>query len=307
MTLVSNLPTGADVAVPSPETPPRTHGKRKRRGRVSPLTYTVLSFMAFISIFPFYWMYVVASNGSDVISKIPPSLTPGPHFGEVFSRIINADTTNHWMFLHAILNTFEVSAIIAISNVFFSALAGFALAKLRVPGKKNMLTFIVGTMMMPAQLGVIFMYMVMTWLNWISSYKALIIPALVGAFGVFWMRQLIDSQVPNELLEAARIDGASSFRTFSRIVFPAIRPAAFVLGLFSFLGTWNDYLWPSLVLQDPRKYTVQVAITQLSNSYTVDYQAIMGAALLGTAPLLVLFIFVGRRLVAGVMEGAVKG
>ena len=295
-------------SVPTEPSAMQRAGKRRSiTGRVSPLTYTVLAFMAFISVFPFYWMYVVASNGSDVISKIPPSMTPGPHFPDVYSRIINADTTNHWMFLHAIVNTLFVSAVIAVSNVFFSALAGFALAKLRVPGKKQMLTFIVGTMMMPAQLGVIFMYMVMTWLGWVSSFKALIVPALVGAFGVFWMRQLIDSQVPNELLEAARIDGASVFRTFTRIVFPVVRPAAFVLGLFSFLGTWNDYLWPSLVLQDPRKYTVQVAITQLSNSYTVDYQAIMGAALIGTAPLLILFVFVGKRLVAGVMEGAVKG
>ena len=279
--------------------------KPRRRSiskRVSPFTYVALTLMTFISVFPFYWMYVVASNGSEEISKIPPSLTPGGNFPNVVNTITQAVP-----FWHAILNTAIVSTVIALCNVFFSTLAGFALAKLRVPGKRGMLLFIIGTMMLPAQLGVIFMYMVMTWLGWVSSYKALIVPALVGAFGVFWMRQLIDSQVPNELLEAARIDGASVFRTFTRIVFPVIRPAAFVLGLFSFLGTWNDYLWPSLVLQDPRKYTVQVAITQLSNSYTVDYQAIMGAALVGTAPLLILFVFVGKRLVAGVMEGAVKG
>lgn len=274
----------------------------RRRRRVSPFTYITLVFMCFISIFPFYWMFVVSSNGSEEISKIPPSLVPGSNFDNVVKQI--NDAVPFW---RAIANTLIVSAIIALSNVFFSALAGFALAKLRVPAKRQMLLFIIGTMMLPAQLGVIFMYVVMSWLNWVNDFKALIVPALVGAFGVFWMRQIIDSQLPNELLEAARIDGASIFRIFRSIVVPAIRPAAFVLGLFSFLGTWNDFLWPSLVLNDPERFTVQVAITQLNSSYTVDYAANMGAALLGTAPLLILFIFVGRRLVAGVMDGAVKG
>ncbi|NDB18274.1 MAG: carbohydrate ABC transporter permease [Actinobacteria bacterium] len=274
----------------------------RRRKRVSPFTYVILVLMCFISIFPFYWMFVVASNGSEEISKIPPSLVPGSNFDNVVQQI--NDAVPFW---RAIANTLIVSSVIALSNVFFSALAGFALAKLRVPAKRQMLLFIIGTMMLPAQLGIIFMYVVMSWLNWVNDFKALVVPALVGAFGVFWMRQIIDSQLPNELLEAARIDGASIFRIFRSIVVPAIRPAAFVLGLFSFLGTWNDFLWPSLVLNDPERFTVQVAITQLNSSYTVDYAANMGAALLGTAPLLVLFIFVGRRLVAGVMDGAVKG
>ncbi len=288
-------------------TPPvqRSSAERRaasRRRRVSPFTYVTLVLMCFISIFPFYWMFVVASNGSEEISKIPPSLVPGSNFDNVVKQI--NDAVPFW---RAIANTMIVSSVIALSNVFFSALAGFALAKLRVPAKRQMLLFIIGTMMLPAQLGVIFMYVVMSWLNWVNDFKALVVPALVGAFGVFWMRQIIDSQLPNELLEAARIDGASIFRIFRSIVVPAIRPAAFVLGLFSFLGTWNDFLWPSLVLNDPERFTVQVAITQLNSSYTVDYAANMGAALLGTAPLLVLFIFVGRRLVAGVMDGAVKG
>lgn len=296
--------TATRIPAPRPTSPEQgaSPAAKRRRKRVSPFTYICLVLMCFISIFPFYWMFVVASNGSEEISKIPPSLVPGSNFDNVVKQI--NDAVPFW---RAILNTFIVSAIIAVSNVFFSALAGFALAKLRVPAKRQMLLFIIGTMMLPAQLGVIFMYVVMSWLNWVNDFKALIVPALVGAFGVFWMRQIIDSQLPNELLEAARIDGASIFRIFRSIVVPAIRPAAFVLGLFSFLGTWNDFLWPSLVLNDPERFTVQVAITQLNSSYTVDYAANMGAALLGTAPLLVLFIFVGRRLVAGVMDGAVKG
>jgi cellobiose transport system permease protein len=276
--------------------------KKWKRGTVSPFTYGVLGFMVFLSAFPFYWMFVVASNGSDAISKIPPALVPGSTFPVVVQEII--DMVPFWQ---AIYNTIFVSTVISVFNVFFSALAGFALAKLRMPGKKQMLTFIIGTMMLPAQLGVIFMFMVMSWLNWINDFKALIVPAIVGAFGVFWMRQIVDSQIPNELLEAAKIDGASVFRTFMNIVVPAVLPASFVLGLFTFLGVWNDYLWPSLVLNDSNKYTVQVAITALNQSYVINYARNMAAALLGTAPLLILFVFVGRRLVAGVMDGAVKG
>ena len=276
--------------------------KKWKRGTVSPLTYGVLGFMVFLSAFPFYWMFVVASNGSDAISKIPPALVPGDTFPVVVQEII--DMVPFWQ---AIYNTIFVSTVISVFNVFFSARAGFALAKLRMPGKKQMLTFIIGTMMLPAQLGVIFMFMVMSWLNWINDFKALIVPAIVGAFGVFWMRQIVDSQIPNELLEAAKIDGASVFRTFMNIVVPAVLPASFVLGLFTFLGVWNDYLWPSLVLNDSNRYTVQVAITALNQSYVINYARNMAAALLGTAPLLILFVFVGRRLVAGVMDGAVKG
>jgi cellobiose transport system permease protein len=276
--------------------------KKWKRGTVSPGTYFALGLMVFLSAFPFYWMFVVASNGSDAISKIPPALIPGKTFPDVVNEI-----NSMVPFWRAIFNTMFVATIISVLNVFFSALAGFALAKLRMPGKKQMLTFIIGTMMLPAQLGVIFMFMVMSWLNWINDFKALIVPAIVGAFGVFWMRQIVDSQIPNELLEAAKIDGASVFRTFMNIVVPAVLPASFVLGLFTFLGVWNDYLWPSLVLNDSNKYTVQVAITALNASYVVNYARNMAAALLGTAPLLILFIFVGRRLVAGVMDGAVKG
>jgi cellobiose transport system permease protein len=135
----------------------------------------------------------------------------------------------------------------------------------------------------------------------------LIVPALVTAFGVFWMRQIIDAQVPNEILEAATIDGASVPRVFWSVVLPSIRQSAFVLGLFAFLAAWNDYLWPTIVLQSPEKFTLQVALTQLKPLYGLDYSLQMGGAFLATAPLLILFIFVGRRLVSGVMDGAIKG
>jgi cellobiose transport system permease protein len=272
------------------------------RKKLSIFSYAVLYFMGFISLFPFYWMFVVASSGSEEISKIPPSIVPGPRFFEVMNDVYTAVPFNL-----ALVNTVIVGTTIAVAQVFFSALAGFAFAKLNFKGRRSLILIIIGTMMLPSQLGIIPMFILMGNLGWIDTLYALIVPALITAFGVFWMRQIIDAQVPNELLEAASLDGAGVLRTFTKIVFPVIRPSAFVLGLFAFLGSWNDFLWPLLVLQTPENFTVQVAINQLKGSYTLDYALNMGGAFMATAPLLLLFIFVGKRLVGGVMDGAVKG
>lgn len=277
----------------------RNEGPRKR---VSLASYAVLYFMGFVSLFPFYWMFVVASSGSEEISKIPPSIVPGPRFLEVMNDVYTAVPFNL-----ALFNTIIVGTSIAVAQVFFSAIAGFAFAKLNFKGRRSLILIIIGTMMLPSQLGIIPMFILMGNLGWIDTLYALIVPALITAFGVFWMRQIIDAQVPNELLEAASLDGAGVLRTFVKIVFPVIRPSAFVLGLFAFLGSWNDFLWPLLVLQTPENFTVQVAINQLKGSYTLDYALNMGGAFMATAPLLLLFIFVGKRLVGGVMDGAVKG
>jgi cellobiose transport system permease protein len=277
----------------------RNKGIKKK---LSPLSYLLLAFMGFVSLFPFYWMFVVASSGSDEISKIPPSIVPGPRFLKVMADVYAAVPFNQ-----ALLNTLFVGLVVAVAQVFFCGIAGFAFAKLNFKGRKVLILVIIGTMMLPSQLGIIPMFILMGNLGWIDTLYALIVPALIAAFGVFWMRQIIDSQVPNELLEAASLDGAGVLRTFTRIVFPVIRPSAFVLGLFSFLGSWNDFLWPLLVLQTPENFTVQVAINQLKGSYTLDYALNMGGAFMATAPLLLLFIFVGKRLVGGVMDGAVKG
>ncbi|NDH65759.1 MAG: carbohydrate ABC transporter permease [Microbacteriaceae bacterium] len=258
--------------------------------------------MALLSMFPFYWMFIVASNGTEEVSKIPPALLPGPRFWTVIQHVYEVIDFNV-----ALWNTFVVGMIVAVAQVLFSALAGFAFAKLNFKGRRGLILFVIGTMMLPSQLGIIPLYMLVSGFGWIDSLNALIVPALVTAFGVFWMRQVIDAQVPNEMLEAASIDGAGVLRIYWNIVLPIIRQSGFVLGLFSFLATWNDFLWPNLVLQSPGSFTVQVAVQQLKASYFIDYALNLGGAFMATAPLLLLFVFVGRRLVSGVMDGAVKG
>lgn len=280
---------------------------KPRRGKprwqkVSIFGYITLSLVALVSVFPFYWMFVVASQSSDAISSPTPVLIPGNRFFTVIQHVYEVVPFNT-----ALLNTTIVGLTVAVAQVFFSALAGFAFAKLNFRGSKFLILFVIGTMMLPSQLGIIKLFMMVSEAGWLDSLLALIVPALVTAFGVFWMRQVIDAQVPNELLEAASIDGAGVLKIYWSIVLPIIRQSGFVLGLFSFLASWNDFLWPSLVLQSPGSFTVQVALPQLKAAYVIDYSLNLGGAFMATAPLLLLFIFVGRRLVSGVMDGAVKG
>ena len=272
--------------------------------KTSKLHYLMLTLITFLSIFPFYWMFIVSSNTDAEISKSPPSLVPGPRFLEVAQKVLNAEGV---YFSQALINTFIVGIAIAIAQVIFSAIAGFAFAKLNFKGRRFSILFVVGTMMLPSQLGLVPLFILVNNLKLVNTLYALIVPALVTAFGVFWMRQIIDAQVPNELLEAASIDGASVPRIFWSIVMPSIRQSSFVLGLFAFLAAWNDYLWPTVVLLSPERFTIQVALTQLKPLQGIDYSLQMGGAFLATAPLIILFIFVGKRLVSGVMDGAVKG
>jgi cellobiose transport system permease protein len=166
--------------------------------------------------------------------------------------------------------------------------------------------FVVATMAVPTQLGVVPLFILMSQLGWAGKLGAVIVPALVSAFGVFWMTQYIGQALPDELIEAGRIDGASMFQTFWHIGLPSARPAAAMLALFTFIATWTNFFWPFIVLdrQDP---TLPVALQLLQGSYFVDYSVVLAGVLLATLPLIVLFAFTGRHLVTGIMQGAVKG
>lgn len=264
--------------------------------------YVFLGLISILSFFPFYWMFVISSNDSSAINQRPPAVIPGGNFLNSVSQvneIIN--------FVLPLLNSFIVASLVALSQVFFSTLAGFAFAKLRFPGRNGLFLFVLATMMVPTGLGIIPFYLMMSNLGLINTLASVILPGLTTAFGVFWMRQTIDGGVPDELIEAARIDGASNFRIYRSVVLPSIAPTAGVLGLFGFLAAWNDFMWPLLSLNSPENFTVQVAVRQLRSAYFIDYSIQMTGAFLATVPLLILFALVARRMVAGVMAGAIKG
>ena len=277
-------------------------GKSLSNRNIRPRHYVFLLVVAFFSFFPFYWMFVISSNDSSAITKIPPAVVPGGNFLNsvgMVNEIIN--------FALPLINSLLVATIVAASQVFFSTLAGFAFAKLRFPGRNMLFLFVLATMMIPTGLGIIPFYLMMSNLGLINTLASVILPGLTTAFGVFWMRQTIDGGVPDELIEAARIDGASNFRIYRSVVLPVIAPTAAVLGLFGFLAAWNDFMWPLLSLNSPENFTVQVAVRQLRSAYFIDYSLQMTGAFLATVPLLIIFALVARRMVAGVMAGAIKG
>ncbi len=279
---------------------------RLRRGgrieRVPWWVYVLLAGAVVITVFPLYWMFVVASNDSATAYKMPPHVVPGGnllHLAElVFSTV---------PFVRSLVNSAVVALAIGAGHGVLCALAGFAFAKLRFPGRNTLFLIVVLTMTVPTQLAVIPQYMIMSKLGWVDTLQALIVPGLASAFGIFWMRQHIASTVSDELIQAARIDGANSWQVFWQIAFPLVRPAAFVLGLLGFVTSWNDFLWPFIILKSPEMYTAQIAIKALQNNRVVDLGLAMAGSFFATIPLLILFAFVGRRLVTGIMDGAFKG
>jgi cellobiose transport system permease protein len=277
-------------------------GRGGRLGRVRWWTYLLLGLAAFASLFPLYWMFVVASTDSATATRMPPEIVPGDNFfhlaGLVFTTV---------PFLQSILNSLVVATTIGVGHAVLCALAGFAFAKLRFRGSNVLFLVIVLTMTVPTQLAIIPKYMIISGLGWVDTLQAVSIPELASAFGIFWMRQHIAATISDELMQAARMDGASTWQIFWRIAFPIVRPAAFVIGLFGFVMAWNDFLWPFVVLKSPERFTAQIAIKALQNSYTIDLGLAMSGSFLATLPALVLFVFVGRRMVAGILDGAFKG
>jgi cellobiose transport system permease protein len=277
--------------------------RRRRRATVVPWwIYIILTLAAVGSIFPLYWMFVVASSNTAAATQMPPRVIPGDNFlhmvGVVFSTV---------PFVQSILNSVIIALAIGGGQALLCSLAGFAFAKLQFRGRNVLFLVVLLTMTVPAQLSIIPQYMIISGFNWVDTLQAVIFPGLASAFGIFWMRQHLATTMDDDLMGAARIDGANSWQIFWRIGFPIVRPAAFVLGLLGFVTSWNDFLWPLIVLKSPGNYTVQLAIQALQKSYTVNLSLALAGSFLATIPLLIVFFFVGRRLVAGIMDGAFKG
>lgn len=282
----------------------RDHRRRgSARQQMSFFGYLVLVVGVLGSIIPLYWMFVVGSNDTSAVSAFPPVFLPGDNFFDNLSFV-----NSRIPFARSILNSAIVAISVAILQMFFCSLAGFAFAKLHFRGRTALLVTVIATMAIPLQLGIVPMYMIMSSLGWVDTLQALIVPGAVSAFGVFWMRQVVVGAIPDELVEAAKLDGCGTFRTYWSVVLPNIRGSAAVFGLFSAMAAWNDFLWPLIILNSPENFTSQVAIQQLRTQYmSVDYAVVMTASIVATVPLLLLFVLAGRQLVAGIMEGAVKG
>jgi cellobiose transport system permease protein len=276
--------------------------RRGTAGRIGWPVYVFLALAVVVSVFPLYYMFVIASAGATAVTSVPPRMYPGTQFFDIAAKVF--DTVP---FFASLINSVFVSLTIAVVSAIMCAMAGFAFAKLQFPGRNLLFLIVLLTMTVPAQLSVIPQYLIVSGLGWVDTLQAIIVPGLASAFGIFWMRQHMATTVSDELIQSARLDGANSWQLFWAIAFPVVRPAAFVLGLITFTGVWNDFMWPFIVLKSPELFTVQIALKQLQANRTIDVALAMGGSFLATLPLLIVFFFVGRRMVSGIMDGAFKG
>lgn len=265
------------------------------------VVYLFLAVGSLLSLFPFYWMFTMATRTNREINSFPPPFTSGADLVGNFQKVLeNMD------FFGSMANSLFVSTSITVGVLFLCSLAGYAFAKLDFKGKKFMFSVILITMMIPPQLGLIPQYYIMTQLQWINTFQAVIVPGLINAFGIFWMRQYIQDAVPDELIEAAKIDGCSTFRIYWNIVAPTVLPAFATLGIIVFMQAWNDFLWPLTVLREPSMHTLQVALRTLNDARQMDYGMIMSGTFWATVPLIVIFLMFNKLFIQSLSEGAVK-
>jgi cellobiose transport system permease protein len=262
------------------------------------LLYLSLLAVVFFSAFPFYFSLVVASQDNAVLGQTPPPLLPG---GNLFTNIGRAFGTVPMT--RALINSVLVAGTITISVVLFSTLAGFAFAKLQFRGSRALLLIIIGTMMVPTQLGIVPLYLMMAKFQLVGRLPAVIVPSLVSAFGVFFMTQYLRTAVPTSLIEAARTDGCNTVKILWFVVRPIARPAAAVLATLTFMTAWNDFFWP-LVAVNPDDPTVQVVLSSLASGFVADFSLTLTGALIGTLPLLLVFALLGRRIITGIIRQA---
>jgi cellobiose transport system permease protein len=275
--------------------PQETRGTRR--------TYLGLAAAMVLSAFPLYWMFVIATSTDEAVSAIPPTVVPGR---ELVTNLREVFTLQEVYFAASLINSVIVATVVTASTLFFCSLAGFAFAKLRFRARNALMVVVILTLTVPNQLGVVALYILMGKLGWNGTLTAVIVPTLVSAFGVFYMRQFIQHAVPDELIESARIDGALTFRIYWSIIVPAIRPALAVLGLLTFVATWNDFQWPLITLNGTEFPTSMVALSDLASGNYVIYRRVLAGAFVATVPLLILLLIGGRQIVRGIMEGAVK-
>jgi cellobiose transport system permease protein len=277
---------------------PRLSGGALLAGRG---THVALTAAALVFVLPFYYLIVAASRPMAEMAQTPPPLTPGPLLLHNVTTALGQQNIGL-----ALVNSLIVSGTVTASTVLLCTLAGYAFAKMRFRGRGPLFTLAVGTMMIPPSLGVVPLYSIMVALGLAGSLASVILPSLVAAFGVFFMRQYLVQSLPDELLDAAKVDGATALRTVWSVVLPIARPGMAVLGMLTFMTAWNDFFWPVITL-DTTNPTVQVALAALGGGYVPDTGVIMAGTLVGTLPVVVVFLLLGRQIVGGIIAGAVKG
>lgn len=273
--------------------------------RVSPWkkvsVYLLLMLGAGISFFPFYWMFISAFKPKEDLFKFPPDLIPLHPTLENFGFLLTETDFGRNMF-----NSLLIAVGFTILSVFLTSLGGYAFAKHEFPGRKLLFGFTIATMILPIETSLVPLFLTMARIGWLNTYQAVILPFSASAWGIFLMRQAL-SDVPNELLDAARIDGASEFQIYYKVVIPISKPALGALAILMFLQSWNDYLWPLIVLSENKMTTAPVALASFRNAIYADYASMAAGSLISALPLIILFLFFQRYFIQGALFGSLKG
>ncbi len=252
------------------------------------------------TLFPLLWMLSASLMQTGEASSIPPALFPKrltlEHYRALFDRLDLG---------RSFLNSLLIAGLGTALSVFLNAMAGWSLAKLRFPGRDRLFSSLLAAMVIPGQVAMLPLFLLLRSMGLVNTMAGVIVPAAASLFGIFLVRQYALS-VPDEILDAARVDGCSEFRIFWSIGMPLCRPAIVTLGLFTFVGTWSDFMWPLIVLTDDSKYTLPVALASLAGEHALDVELMMAGSVVTVLPVLVLFLGMQRHYLAGITMGSVK-
>jgi len=276
------------------------HAKNFRYSFGRFMLYAVLIVSSILMIIPFYWSLGTSLKLEQFVFSNPPQWLPNPltwaNYIHVLTRI---------PFLRYFANSVIVATVTTLGHVFFDTLAAYAFAKLTFPGRDRIFFVMLLALMVPFQVNLIPLYKIMATLHWTDTYLALIVPNLTSIFGIFLMRQFMMT-IPNELLDAARIDGCSEFGVFRRVVLPLALPGIATLIIFTFMGTWNDFLWPRIVTNSEKLFTLPVGLAGLQMKNTSNVAQIMAGTVLTALPMIIVFLFMQRQFIEGMTAGALK-
>ena len=272
-----------------------------RPGRLGFLTsrvflYAILLFGCLFTLVPFIYMLSTSFKSSTEIVKLPPTLFPEKFTLQSYKTIFNDP---HVPLARFYLNSIIVSASVVLMVLFTSSLAGYVFAKYQFHGKDLIFTLLLASMMIPFQVMMIPLYLILVRMGLTDSLGGLIVPGAVSAFGIFLMRQFIEG-IPSELIDAARIDGSGEFGIYTRVILPQMGPALATLGIFTFMGTWNDYLWPLIVITTTEKRTLPIMLTWYNSQHGSRYDLTMAASVLVILPILIVYFIFQRWIVRGI-------
>lgn len=272
------------------------------------LIHLVLIIICILSLVPFLWLLSTACKGrSENIFAYPPIFIPQDFTLENFSQVLKQVPI-----IQYVINSFIVAGSTVILNVILSALAGYPLARMEFKGKKTAFFSILATIMVPFQCIMLPIYIITLKLHLVDSYSmvmgylGMILPFAVNAFGIFLMRQAFMA-LPKEMEESAVVDGCNAFQVFFKVLLPMVKPTIAILAIFTFIGSWGEFLWPSIVLTDEKLFTLPVGINNLSNAFSSDYRLVAAGSIVSIIPIIIFFLIFQKYFVAGENDGAVKG